>query len=85
MQHGGAEILEIGDILAGPLAYGAGEIYPAAFHDYVYVVAGPAEETVAHISAYDEGPHPLGCGDFAHDAEYFAVKELCCRGHSLQS
>lgn len=75
-EHRSAEILEIGHVAAGLRAKFEREVDSAALHHHVDVVALAAEETVAHVAAYDEGAHPLGCGDFRNYPEYGFVEEL---------
>ena len=59
--HGGAEILEIGDGLAGNFAYGLGEVNAAALYHDIDVVARAPEEAITHITADDKGLYaPLG-------------------------
>ena len=55
--------------------------HAVAFDDDVDVVAGTAEETVAHVAADDEGPHARFAGDVGHDAEDRAVEGSFDDGH----
>ena len=86
MQHRGPEVLEIGYLVPGPPADLHGEVYATAFHDYVDVVAGAAEEAVAHIASYHEGADAHRAGDFGDYSEYGLVKKLgCYRRHCISS
>ena len=86
MQHRGAEILEIGDVLLRLLPHGLREIDPTPLHDDVDVGARAAEEAVAHEAAdHERTPPPLG-SYLADDAEDRTVKKLGgYRGHSISS
>ena len=85
-QHGGAEVLEIRDILSRLLPYRTGEVDSAAFHDYIDVAAGPAEKAVPHIAAYHIGPDAKFGSGGADYPEYGPVKKLgSYRRHSISS